>query len=110
MEIVTKGVEQSRGAKLVPLPLPRTSVSVRPATLDDLAFIDALQKKHTKQVGWMPTKQFEGKIKLGHVLIAEEDLTADCADNADKKLDLSELRGSPPHREIGPPGDPFQIP
>src|SRR5882757_143336 len=71
------------------IPIPRIPISVRPGTMDDLAFIDALQKKHTKQVGWMPTKQFEGKIKLGHVLIAEEDLTADYADNADKELDLN---------------------
>ena len=33
--------------------------------------MDGLQKLHTRQVGWMPTKQFEGKVKLGHVLIAE---------------------------------------
>src|SRR3954466_16311711 len=57
----------------LPVPLPRVPLSVRPGTMDDLAFIDALQKKHTKQVGWMPTAQFEGKIKLGHVLIAEDE-------------------------------------
>jgi hypothetical protein len=54
------------------IPIPRISISIRPATMDDLPFIDGLQKIHTKQVGWMPTKQFEGKIKLGHVLVAEE--------------------------------------
>jgi GNAT superfamily N-acetyltransferase len=27
---------------------------------------------HTKQVGWMPRQQLEGKIRLGHVLVAEE--------------------------------------
>src|SRR5690348_14751104 len=27
---------------------------------------------HSKQVGWMPTKTFEGKIEAGHVLVAEE--------------------------------------
>jgi hypothetical protein len=47
-------------------------ITIRPGTMDDLPFIDALQKKHTKQVGFMPTKQFEGKIKAGHVLVAEE--------------------------------------
>jgi hypothetical protein len=56
----------------VPLPLPRVAINIRPGTMDDLPFIDALQKKHTKQVGFMPTKQFEGKVKAGHVLIAEE--------------------------------------
>jgi hypothetical protein len=54
------------------VPIPRCQTTIRPATIDDLPFLDALQKLHTKQVGWMPTKQFEGKIKLGHVLVAEE--------------------------------------
>jgi hypothetical protein len=51
--------------------------------MDDVPFLDSLQRLHTKQVGWMPTKQFEEKVTLGHVLIAEEKETADCADNAD---------------------------
>ena len=55
-----------------PLPLPQIDVTIRPATLADIPFIDGLQKLHTKQVGWMPTKQFEGKINAGHVLVAEE--------------------------------------
>jgi hypothetical protein len=55
-----------------PLPAPACPISVRVATLADLPFIDSLQKLHTKQVGWMPTKQLEGKIKAGHVIIAEE--------------------------------------
>ncbi|CAN5366098.1 hypothetical protein BH09PLA1_BH09PLA1_34960 [soil metagenome] len=55
-----------------PLPEPRIAITIRPGTIDDVPFLDSLQKLHTKQVGWMPTKQFEGKIKLGHVLIAEE--------------------------------------
>src|SRR5688572_22034932 len=40
--------------------------------MDDVPFIDSLQKLHTRMVGWMPTKQLEGKIAAGHVLIAEE--------------------------------------
>jgi len=52
------------------LPVPRADVAIRPATLDDLPFIDSLQKKTTKQVGFMPRAQFEGKIKLGHALVA----------------------------------------
>jgi hypothetical protein len=55
-----------------PVPVPRVAINIRPGTLDDLPFIDSLQKLHTKQVGWMPTKQLEGKIKAGHVLVAEE--------------------------------------
>ena len=54
------------------IPQPRCAITIRPGTIDDLPFIDALQKMHTKQVGWMPTKTLEGKIKAGHVLIAEE--------------------------------------
>jgi hypothetical protein len=54
------------------LPIPRCPVTVRVATLADIPFIDSLQKMHAKMVGWMPTKQLEGKIRLGHVLVAEE--------------------------------------
>src|SRR5687768_636954 len=56
-----------------PRPLPSVPVSVRPGTPDDLPFIDALQKKHTKQVGWFPTQTIEGKIKQGHVLVAVDE-------------------------------------
>src|SRR4051812_8835678 len=54
------------------VPQPRCSISVRPATATDLPFIDSLQKLHVRMVGWMPTQQLEGKIKAGHVLVAEE--------------------------------------
>ena len=54
------------------VPIPRVPVTVRPATPDDVPFMDSLQRLHAKQVGWMPTKQFEGKIKLGHVLVSHE--------------------------------------
>src|SRR5262245_26538195 len=47
-------------------------LEIRAATMGDLAFIDSLQKLHTRQVGWMPMKQLEGKIGRGHVLVAEE--------------------------------------
>src|SRR5688572_5073917 len=57
--------------KAISPPEPRTPVSVRPATMDDLPFIDALQWKHTKMLGWMPRAQLEGKIRAGHVLVAE---------------------------------------
>ena len=52
------------------VPLPIAPVTVRPATADDLPFIDALQKKHAKQVGWMPKQQLEQKIAAGNVLVA----------------------------------------
>src|SRR5436190_7386499 len=53
------------------IPIPKIPISIRPGTMEDIPFLDSLQKIHTKQVGFMPTKQFEGKIKLGHVLIAQ---------------------------------------
>ncbi|MGB7159777.1 MAG: hypothetical protein WBD40_17050, partial [Tepidisphaeraceae bacterium] len=52
------------------LPEPREAITIRPGGLSDVPFMDELQKLHSKQVGWMPTAQFEGKIKAGHVLIA----------------------------------------
>ncbi len=67
MEIVTKGAVRSSA---LPVPVPRVPITIRPGTMDDIPFMDALQKLHSKQVGWMPTKQFEGKIKAGHVLVA----------------------------------------
>ncbi len=69
MEIVTKGAVRSSA---LPVPVPRVPITIRLATNEDIPFMDALQKLHSKQVGWMPTKQFEGKIRAGHVLIAEE--------------------------------------
>lgn len=53
------------------LPEPHVPITIRPGTTDDVPFLDLLQKLPTKQVGWMPTATFEGKIKLGHVLLAE---------------------------------------
>ncbi len=58
------------------LPVPRTPIAVRVATMDDLPFLDALQKKHSRALGYFPTKQFEGYIEGGHVLIAEESSTS----------------------------------
>jgi hypothetical protein len=52
--------------------VPRCDVLVRPATMGDLPFVDRLQKLHARMVGWMPTKQLEGKIEHGQVVIAED--------------------------------------
>ena len=52
--------------------IPPSPLTIREATLADIPFIDALQKKHSRQVGWMPTKQLEGKIAAKQVLVAEE--------------------------------------
>ena len=56
---------------VAPSRLPQVNVTIRAADLSDVPFLDSLQKLHTRQVGWMPTATFEGKIRLGHVLIAE---------------------------------------
>jgi hypothetical protein len=52
------------------LPAPAFPISIRPATLGDVPFIDRLQKQQSRQVGFFPTRAIEGKIDLGHVLIA----------------------------------------
>jgi N-acetylglutamate synthase-like GNAT family acetyltransferase len=54
------------------VPIPRVSVTVREATLDDIPFIDALQKTHREQVGFMPRGQLVGKINAGDVIVAED--------------------------------------
>lgn len=68
---------ESAAAVVVPpqriIPVSRCTVSVRPATMEDVPFIDQLQKMHSHMVGWFPGKQIEGKIKLGHVIIAEDE-------------------------------------
>ena len=53
------------------LPAPRVALAIRPAMLDDIAFMDELQSVHVKQVGWMPTQQLEAKVGLGQVVVAE---------------------------------------
>jgi hypothetical protein len=60
---------------IVPIapPLPRCPVTIRPAVAGDYPFIDRLQGMHSKALGFMPKAQLEGKIKLGHVLIAEDE-------------------------------------
>jgi hypothetical protein len=62
---------------LVAMPLPAVNVVIRQGVPEDLQFIDALQKQHGKQVGWMPTATLEEKIRLGHVLVAEERVNID---------------------------------
>src|SRR3954471_16975064 len=54
------------------VPISRVSVSVRLATLDDIPFMDELQQKYPKQLGRFATSWFEGYIKMGGALIAEE--------------------------------------
>jgi hypothetical protein len=53
------------------VPISRVELSFRTGTIDDIAFMDALQKKHGKALGHFTTGQYEGYVKLGAVLIAE---------------------------------------
>lgn len=53
------------------LPIPHIpTIATRAATMSDLPFMDALQRRHSKMVGYFPTKQFEGYIAAGQVLVA----------------------------------------
>ncbi|MCI0363371.1 MAG: GNAT family N-acetyltransferase [Phycisphaerales bacterium] len=55
------------------LPPPRGgTIAIREAELKDVPFIDQLQRKHARMVGWFPTKQIEGNIAKKRILIAEE--------------------------------------
>lgn len=59
----------------ITLPAPRVAISVRQATVDDVSFMDALQKKHGKQLGFFPRAQMLGYIEGGHVLVAVDEAT-----------------------------------
>jgi len=54
------------------IPIPRCPIQVRQATEKDISFIDGLQKIHSHMVSFLQFKALEGKIKAGHVLVAEE--------------------------------------
>jgi ribosomal protein S18 acetylase RimI-like enzyme len=56
---------------LIALPAPRVGISIRAATMADLPFMDRLQKANSRALGYFPTKQFEGYIAMGGVLVAE---------------------------------------
>src|SRR4051812_24873877 len=68
----TAGQEMGRTSGAgVPLPPPSVPISVRVATMDDLPFLDSLQKQYGKALGYFPTQQFEGYIAMGGILMAE---------------------------------------
>jgi len=58
-----------------PPPVPRSAISIRPAVGGieggDFMFIDKLQKKHNKMVGFLPRSQFEKGFERESILIAE---------------------------------------
>lgn len=51
----------------------RVPIAIRAATRADLPFIDSLQKKHSKELGFLPLKALEGKIDAGEVLVADHE-------------------------------------
>ena len=57
--------------QITPLPEQGGAVELRAATARDLAFVDALQKKASRSLGFMTRGTLEGKVALGEVLIAE---------------------------------------
>src|SRR5688572_14057381 len=51
----------------------RCPISIRAATLADYPFVDRLQDMHSKALGFMRKAALEGKIRLGEILIAEDE-------------------------------------
>lgn len=56
---------------LLPLPSPKVNLNIRPATMADFPWMDALQNRHRKMVGWQAKGTFEGKIRSGEIIVAE---------------------------------------
>ncbi len=88
-------------AGMLLIPEPRQPISIRKATMDDYAFIDALQKKHSKMVGFLHRSAVEAYINSGDVLVAEEisDQKSDVS-QAESTL-ASDLRPLPSGRPLG---------
>src|SRR3954466_5442661 len=57
------------------IPIPKCEISIRLATMDDLPFLDSLQKQHNKALGFFPRAQMEGYIRNQWVLVAEDAAT-----------------------------------
>src|SRR4051812_24778827 len=62
------------------LPAARVPITIRTATMADLAAIDALQKQHHKQLGFFPRAQMEGYINSGWMIVAEHGSTGDAGE------------------------------
>src|SRR5688572_8337579 len=72
-ETMNTDMTQSGSSTVAVPPKPRCTMNVRPAVAADLPFVDALQKMHSRMVGFMPTGQIEKYINDGNMLIAAED-------------------------------------
>src|SRR5258708_5074710 len=73
--MTTLAIHRDVQTSAIALPEPRSgAINVRLAEANggDLKFIDDLQKKHARMVGWFPTKQLETNIAKGKILVAEE--------------------------------------
>ena len=69
--MTTLAIHRPSEVQAITLPEPRVAISIRVAELKDVPFIDDLQRKHARMVGWFPTKQIEGNIAKGKILVAE---------------------------------------
>ena len=68
------------------IPVSSVPITIRPATMDDIPFIDSLQKQNSKQLGFFRRAQLEGYIKNGWGVIAEERSgTTDYTDDTDSE-------------------------
>jgi GNAT superfamily N-acetyltransferase len=54
--------------------VPRVALSFRLGTIEDIPWMDGLQKRHSKQLGYFPTKQFAGYVEMGGVLVATDEV------------------------------------
>jgi hypothetical protein len=54
------------------VPIPKCPITIREASMDDLKFIDDLQKLHRNQVGFLRENALVAKIAAKQVIIAEE--------------------------------------
>src|SRR5688500_3270310 len=52
------------------VPVPASPIAIRVATMDDVPFLDALQKRHHKALGFFPREQMRGYVEGGWVLVA----------------------------------------
>ena len=64
--------------------------------MNDIPWIDAMQKAHSRQLGFLPTQALIGKVKLGQVIVAEVDtrVAATLVAGLDDSVDSNELPGN----------------
>ncbi|MGN6725535.1 MAG: hypothetical protein ACTHLZ_06430, partial [Tepidisphaeraceae bacterium] len=63
-------IDEDLGLTYTPI-VARRPITIRPGTADDLAFIDRMQKQHSRELGFLPRAALLGKIRLNQVLVAE---------------------------------------